>query len=389
MMILCIKTLWNVKLKKLFVKKRFTKENKELKILLGLVELFIETNAPIGSNSLKESGFDDMSSATIRNYFAQLEKKGLLTQPHISGGRVPTAKAFKIYANHCLSNTKIDKQDDLLLQKHLSEEKKQITEHLNSSLELLSTLTNLSIFQSAPRFDQDFINNIKLISLDTNKILCVIVTDFGLIKTEILYSKLDLDEKSLKLVEDFFLWRMNKKQKPNIENQNLFKASQHLYNEIMVRYIVGYTNLSTGDIYKTGLSKLLSYPEFKNPIVLAEALSIFENKEQMHKILNSAIKNDAITYFIADDLEKFGLKIKNTALICIPYYISNIAVGAIGILCPLRVDYKKIFSILKVFSKYLSDNLTKNIYKFKITFRKTSDYKKINQHSILLEDKSK
>lgn len=376
-------------MKKLFVKKRFTKEDKELKILLGLVELYIKTNSPIGSNSLKESGFDNMSSATIRNYFIELEKKGLLTQPHISGGRIPTPKAFKLYANHSLQNTKIDKQDDKLLQDQLKKECKQITEHLNSSLELLSSLTNLSVFQSSPRFDQDFVNNIKLLSLNKNKILCVIVTDFGLIKTEILYSKLDLDEKSLTLIEDFFLWRMNKKQKPNIENQNLYKQAQHLYNEIMVRYIVGYTNLSIEDIYKTGLSKLLSYPEFKDPMLLAEALSIFESKEQMHKILQSSIKNDTITYFIADDLEKFGLKIKNTALICMPYYISNIAVGAIGILCPLRVDYKKIFSILKVFSKYLSDNLTKNIYKFKITFRKTSDFKKITQNSILLEDKSK
>jgi len=376
-------------LKKLFIKKRFTKEDKELKILLGLVELYIKTNAPIGSNSLKESGFDNMSSATIRNYFSQLEKKGFLTQMHISGGRVPTFKAYKLYAKHCLSNAKIDKDDEKLLQKHLNQEKKQITEHLNSSLELLSNLTNLSVFQSSPRFDQDFVNNIKLLALDKNKILCVIVTDFGLIKTEILYSKQPLDDNSLKMVEDFFLWRMNKKQKPKIENQNLCKTAQHLYNEIMVRYIVGYTTLNMEDIYKTGLSKLLSYPEFKDPIVLTEALSIFENKEKMHKILKGSIKNEGITYYIADDLEKFDLKTKNTALICMPYYISNIAVGAIGILCPIRVDYKKIFSILKVFSKYLSDNLTKNIYKFKITFRKTTDFKKVTQNSILLEDKSK
>ncbi len=376
-------------MKKLFVKKRFTKETKELKILLGLVELYIKTNSPVGSNSLKESGFHNMSSATIRNYFAQLEKKGFLTQPHISGGRIPTAKAFKIYANHCLSNLKIEKKDDNLLRDKLNEEKRQITEYLNSSLELLSSLANLSVFQSSPRFDQDFINDIKLLCLDTNKILCVIVTDFGLIKTEILYSKLDLDEKSLKLIEDFFLWRMNKKPKPIIENQNIFKSAQRLYNEIMVRYIVGYTNVCTEDIYKTGLSQLLSYPEFKDPMLLAQALSIFENKDQMHKILSSTIKNDALTYFIGNDLEKFGLKAKNIALICIPYHISNIAVGAIGVLCPLRINYKKIFSILKAFSKYLSDNLTKNIYKFKITFRKSSDFKKINQRSILLTDKSK
>jgi heat-inducible transcriptional repressor len=182
---------------------------------------------------------------------------------------------------------------------------------------------------------------------------------------------------------------MNKKEKPLIENQALFKLASHLYNEILVRYIVGYANLSKEDIYKTGLSNLLSYPEFKDPIVLSEALSTFENVDQMHFVLQSAIKSNSIKYFIADDLEKFGLTIKNTALICMPYHIGDIAVGAIAILCPLRVNYKKIFSILKIYSKYLSDTLTKNIYKYKITFRKSTDYKKISKNSILLEDKSK
>jgi len=268
-------------------------------------------------------------------------------------------------------------------------EKKQIAEYLNSSLEMLSSYTNLSVFQSAPRFDQDFISTIKLILLDTNRVLCVLVTDFGLIKTEILYSKQDLDDISLKRIEDFFLWRMNKKEKPIFDNQALLKSASHLYNEIMVRYIVGYANLSKEDIYKTGLSNLLSYPEFKDPIVLSEALSTFENVDQMHFVLQSAINSNSIKYYIADDLEQFGLKIKNTALICIPYHIGNIAVGAIAILCPIRINYKNIFSILKIYSKYLSETLTKNIYKYKITFRKNTDYKKITKNSILLEDKSK
>ncbi|NGX36618.1 MAG: hypothetical protein K1000chlam1_01468, partial [Candidatus Anoxychlamydiales bacterium] len=221
------------------------------------------------------------------------------------------------------------------------------------------------------------------------KLLCVIITDFGLIKTEILYSKMELDENRLKLIEDFFLYRMQKKNKPLIEDAALLKQAKLLYNEIMVRYIVGYANYNREDIYKTGLSKLLSYEEFKDPSVLAEGLSVFENLDQMQLVLQSTIKNNSLSFFMGSDLEKFGLKAENMALICTPYYISNIAVGAIGILCPLRSPYKKLFSILKAYSNHLSDNLTKSIYKFKITFRKTSDYKNITQKSILLEDKSK
>ena len=150
-------------MKKLFVKKRCNKEDKEKSILIGLIELYIKTNSPIGSNSLRESGFSHMSSATIRNYFADLEKKDLLTQQHSSGGRTPTPKAFKIYANECLKISRIDKKDTQVLQKELTQSSKKITDYLNKSLELLSEMTNLSAFQSSPRFDQDFVNNIKLL----------------------------------------------------------------------------------------------------------------------------------------------------------------------------------------------------------------------------------
>jgi heat-inducible transcriptional repressor len=376
-------------LKKFFVKKRFTKEDKEKSILFGLIEQYIKLNAPIGSNSLRESGFEHMSSATIRNYFAELEKKDLITQQHASGGRIPTAKAFKLYAQFCLETYQIDKKDEKVLQKELNQKDKKITDYLNNSLEFLSDFINLSVFQSSPRFDQDFVNDIKLLALDKNKLLCVIVTDFGLIKTEILYSSQEIDNNLINTIENFFLWRMNKKSKPYIEDQSTYKLAQHLYNEIMVRYIVGYANYSKEDIHKTGLSKLLSYPEFKDPMVLAEGLSIFENVDQMHMIMQETTKLNSMTYFIAEDFEKFGFKIENTSLICIPYYIANIAVGTIGILCPLRIPYKRIFPILKMYSQCLSKNLTDAIYKYKITFRNTSDYKKITDRSILLEDKSK
>jgi len=78
--------------------KQKQKTAKEQAVLLGLVELYLLTGKPIGSNTLRDSGFHDISSATIRNYFTKLEAKGLLHQQHSSGGRVPTSTAYKLYA---------------------------------------------------------------------------------------------------------------------------------------------------------------------------------------------------------------------------------------------------------------------------------------------------
>jgi len=76
----------NRPLPKLSSGKKNKKATREHKVLLGLVELYLKTGKPIGSNTLKEHGFEDLSSATIRNYFAKLEEQGFLKQPHSSGG---------------------------------------------------------------------------------------------------------------------------------------------------------------------------------------------------------------------------------------------------------------------------------------------------------------
>ena len=62
--------------------KRKQRAEREREVLLGLVELYLLTGKPVGSNTLKENGFENISSATIRNYFASLEKEGYLMQQH-------------------------------------------------------------------------------------------------------------------------------------------------------------------------------------------------------------------------------------------------------------------------------------------------------------------
>ena len=73
---------------KLMTPVRSVKEARLYKVLLGLVEHFIKTGKPVGSHTLKEEGFQQLSSATLRNYFAQLEEDGFLHQLHSSGGRI-------------------------------------------------------------------------------------------------------------------------------------------------------------------------------------------------------------------------------------------------------------------------------------------------------------
>ena len=222
--------------------KKLPKTDREQAVLLGLVELYLKTGKPIGSHTLQEHGFESLSSATIRNYFAKMEELGFLKQQHTSGGRVPTQQAFRVYAEHFCNQGIVGLEQEKVLNETLQKENKEIATTLNRMAESLSEMTQCAVFISTPRFDQDFIQDIRLIALDPSKLLFVVITNFGLIKTETIYLDKPVDALFLRSCEEYFLWRLNRGEKPLFNKESETKMAQRIYNEILVRHVVGYTN---------------------------------------------------------------------------------------------------------------------------------------------------
>lgn len=90
-------------------------------ILKEIIDQYIKDAAPVGSKSLDSTEFGELSSATIRNEMASLEKEGLLTHPHTSAGRIPTEKGYRFYIENFLTDKKLKKKDLDILQEVLKD----------------------------------------------------------------------------------------------------------------------------------------------------------------------------------------------------------------------------------------------------------------------------
>lgn len=349
--------------------KRPNKQERERDVLLGLIDYYLKTGKPVGSNTLKEAGFDNLSSATIRNYFAKLEEEGYLTQQHISGGRLPTDRAFRVYAQEYVESEKALPHGDEPFATIRNEETREIAAYLQKCAETLSHSTETAVFLSSPRFDQDIIVNLKLVPIDHARLLCVVLTDFGLIQTEILQTNKKLSAFSVKRIESYFHWRLTGNDKPTNLDPEEEQLAQGFYNELMVRFIVGSANFTHEEVFRTGFSRLLAYSEFHDPAVLAGSLGLFENAHSMRLLLKECTKVNRLKFWIGDDLAHFSQESPHCAVLAIPYSIHNQAVGAIGLMGPVRIPYRRLFAFMKTFSESMSSALTRNIYKFKISFR--------------------
>ncbi len=367
--------------------KKPSKDQREKEILLGLVELYLQTGKPIGSNTLRENGFDHFSSATIRNYFVNLEEEGFVKQQHSSGGRIPTTAAYKVYAEAHLSAKTLPDKDKQFLQAQLSKETREIAPFLQHSAEVVSELSRCALFLSAPRFDQDFLLDIKLVGIDHSRCLCVLITDFGLVHTEILYAEKRLSNFSLKRIEAYFHFRMTGLDKPTLDEEEETLA-KHFYSEIMLRHIANHTYFSAEDIYKTGFSKLLAYPDFNDASSLATGLSLFENPNNLRLLLKECCKNNTISCWMGEELTALTGIQTACSVIAIPYQINQTTVGAIALLGPNRIPYRQLFGLLQTASHLISESLTRSLYKFKISFRQPTHFTSLDQtRSVLLEHK--
>lgn len=368
------------------IKKQSKKETRAFQVLLGLVELYLETGKPIGSNTLKEHGFQSLSSATIRNYFAELEKQGLLRQPHSSGGRIPTNEAFRLYAAEVLPSTELTPDVEESLHELELGETRNLTSFLQKSAEKLSEVTGYAVFLSSVRFDHDFIMDIKLVGIDADRLLCVMITDFGQILTEVLPLNQKLSAFSLKRIEAHIQWRVKGGEKPENLTAEEGTLAQNFYNEIMVRYLVRYSNFSDEDIFRTGFSTLLSYPEFNDPVALATGLSLFENPGHMRLLLSDCVREGALRFWVGSDLAPYAAAAEGCSVVAIPYRVGHTTAGAIGVLGPCRMPYQTLFGTMQYFSEILSKSLTKSLFKFKISFRhprSTAPYIEQTAHNLL------
>ena len=84
--------------------------SRQQKILIAIIEEYVKTADPVGSEELARLYNLSISSATIRNIMAELEREGYLYQPHTSAGRVPTDKGYRFFVNQ-ITQKRLQKMD--------------------------------------------------------------------------------------------------------------------------------------------------------------------------------------------------------------------------------------------------------------------------------------
>jgi heat-inducible transcriptional repressor len=155
-------------------------------LLQIVVQEFVDTAQPVASKSIADNYQLGVSSATIRNDLATLEKAGLLTHPHTSAGRVPTDAGYRFFVRHLLSNTELPPSEQRMIRHQFHEARQEVDQWLRLSTTVLARASQAAALATLPRATESRFKHLELLAIRDSVVLLVLVLQGGSVKQQII-----------------------------------------------------------------------------------------------------------------------------------------------------------------------------------------------------------
>lgn len=340
-------------------------DERKLKILQAVVRNYLETGEPVGSRTISKYTDLNLSSATIRNEMSDLEELGYIIQPHTSAGRIPTDKGYRLYVDHMMAE-KVQQIEDI--KDKLDQKADQIELLLKQVAKLLAVNTNYTSMVTKPQYKHKRVKFVQLSEVEQDQLLTVIVIEGNIVKNKIINLDFPLNKEiilKLNIVLNTFLQGLDLTE-INMALIQRMKEQAAEYTEVLgdildviAEAVSEEDNL---EIYTSGATNILRYPELSDAGKASELLYTFEEKEELTKLISETgqvdgDKNHAIQVYIGDEAPLQVMK--DCSVVTATYEIEEGVYGRIGIVGPKRMDYEKVVGTLKTLMVQL-DEIFKN-----------------------------
>lgn len=333
-------------------------DERKMKILQAIIRNYLETGEPVGSRTISKYTDLNLSSATIRNEMADLEELGFIIQPHTSAGRIPSDKGYRLYVDMLLKDKvqEVEAMKDVLVQKA-----DRLESLLQQVAKMLAVNTNYTTMVSTPQYKKK-VKFIQLTEVDENQILAVIVFERNSVKNKFIKVTSALSRETilkLNIVLNTFLQgldlgEINLPVITKIKEQ----AGEYrtLVSDILDAIATAIAEEEDIEIYTSGTTNILRYPELSDTQKACELLYTLEEKKLLTGIIQDKIDDEdsrGIQVYIGDETPVKSMK--DCSVVTATYEIEEGVYGKVGIIGPKRMDYEKVVNTLQTLMVQLDD----------------------------------
>jgi heat-inducible transcriptional repressor len=333
-------------------------------ILKALVQEYISTADPVGSETIRRVGRLEVSSATIRNELASLEEEGYIEQPYTSAGRVPTVEGYRYFVEELMEEVSLPLPQRRMIGHQFHQMRLNLDQWMSLTAAVLAHTARAASLVTPPHAKSAYFKHLELIGINDVMCLMILVLKDGSIHQEMLGMADPIDQETLTRTSRKLNIVLKDSSVDEIEESNdpELLAVEGLTRQVLDRVMdimAAIDRDAISKIYRDGLENMFREPEFRDAEKMQQLIEIQEHHNLLEPILAGILNSNGVQVIIGG--EGPYREIDDMSLVLSRYGIRDRASGVLGIMGPRRMPYGRAISTVR-YVRRLMDDLISDVY---------------------------
>jgi heat-inducible transcriptional repressor len=332
-------------------------DDRKAAILKAVVEEYVETAQPVGSQTIANASGLGVSSATVRNDMTILEREGYLCQPHTSAGRIPTDQGYRFFVDHYTREGDLPPGQRRTVSQFFASAHQALEDLLHETSQLLARVSRHAAMVMAPQADRAQVRTVQLVPLHPGVVLLVAVLSNGVVEKQVLNLDHDLDDgrvnaagAALDLALRGHEWGRLPDLRPTGDAGVDALATA-------ARDAVAEPATAAGEaLYVGGASRLAAeYEAFPRAESASRLLEMLEHQVVVVTLVRELLERGLdVSIGSENQLEQ----LRDCSIVLAPYEVDGAPLGVVGVLGPTRMDYRHALAAVSAVSRQLGRHLS-------------------------------
>ena len=334
-------------------------DDRKAAILKALIEEYVETGQPVGSGTVARGAALGVSSATVRNEMAVLEREGYVTHPHTSAGRVPTDKGYRHFVDHLARQKELQPGARQEVASFFATAHHALEDMLHETSLLLSRITTHAAVIVGPQPDAARVRGVQLVRLHETSVLVVAVLSNGHVERQFIELSGEVDDSRIggaTAVLDTQLRDASFADLPvprATGDPTTDQLAGQARDALVARFAAGRT---TEPVFVGGASRIAAdLDAFAAGETVGRLLEVLEHQYLVVSLVRDLI-DQGVTVRIGSENQLEDLR--ECSVVLARFDVEGRAAGTVGVLGPTRMNYPQAMAAVAAVSRRLGDHLS-------------------------------
>jgi heat-inducible transcriptional repressor len=318
-----------------------------------IVEEYVDTAVPVGSQYIVRKHSMPVSSATVRLEMARLEEEGYISQPHTSAGRVPSDKGYRYYVESLMAEETLPWQERETIRHQFHQAERAMEQWFQLAAAVLAhSVSNFAVVTS-PRSKETRLRHVQMVPMQETTALCVVVLNEARIRQQVMSFRQPVEASMLTNAAGRVSERLEGMTPAEIRVQP--EAASELESQIIlnVAELMEQEALALGDVFRDGVREVLSQPEFARSERILDLIDVLEQRTLPSAIPIRHLSEDGISVVIG--AENSHEAMRDCSIVVARYGIEGGASGVVAVLGPTRMRYARTIPTVRYLADLLGD----------------------------------